>query len=101
MLGDVVQIFMTGGGQTQPIGVDGELVPIRQPFPQLRAPVAVRINGVDARVVYAGAAPGLLHGVVQLNVQIPLGIEPSLRSTLEIEIGGAAAPLGVTLATRR
>jgi uncharacterized protein (TIGR03437 family) len=34
-------------------------------------PVSVRIGGVGADVLYAGAAPGLVSGVLQINVRVP------------------------------
>ncbi len=33
--------------------------------------VMVKIGGVDAEVLYAGAAPGLISGLLQVNVRIP------------------------------
>jgi uncharacterized protein (TIGR03437 family) len=36
-------------------------------------PVSVSIYGLPAQVIYAGAAPGLVAGVLQINVVVPAG----------------------------
>jgi len=96
--GSVIQIFMTGGGETTPSGVDGELIPFRQPFPALLADTTVRIGGRTADVEYAGGAPGLLHGVVQINARVPLDTPPNAPAEVEIQIGSARTLRSVTVA---
>jgi uncharacterized protein (TIGR03437 family) len=73
--GSIVQMFMTGEGQTSPRGVTGTITSVTLPPPQvtpapLLAPV-VQIDGRTALSTYAGEAPGMAAGVMQLNVQIP------------------------------
>ena len=66
----VVVFYATGLGQLSPAGVDGSVVSADNlPTPVL--PVSVKIGGVDAKVLYAGGAPGNVEGVVQINVQVP------------------------------
>jgi len=36
----------------------------------------VTVDGQSARVTYSGAAPGEVAGVMQVNVQIPSGVQP-------------------------
>ena len=72
--------------QTDPPGADGELVPLTPPFPQFVAPVSVKIGGLDAQVLYKGAAPGLIHGVGQINVLIPQGVAPGDAVPVEVMI---------------
>ena len=96
--GSLLQIFLTGAGQTQPRGVDGELIPARQPFPQIVAPVVVRIGGSEATVLYAGGAPGQVHGVAQINVLTPRALGSNPETPLEISIGGQSIQSGVTVA---
>ncbi|MBI1353997.1 MAG: hypothetical protein GC160_06600 [Acidobacteria bacterium] len=100
--GEAIQIFLTGGGQTTPPGVDGELTPVRQPFPLLVAApgVTVRIGGQSAQVLYAGGAPGLLQGVNQINALVPRGLPASSQTPLEISIGGRSIQPGITIAVR-
>jgi uncharacterized protein (TIGR03437 family) len=73
--GSIVQMFMTGEGQTSPLGVTGAITSVTLPPPQvtpapLLAPV-VDIDGRTALCTYVGEAPGMAAGVMQLNVQIP------------------------------
>ena len=67
--GSIIAIYGTGGGQTNPMGRTGALSPLIQA--QLSLPVAVQIDGQNADVIYAGAAPGLISGAIQINVRIP------------------------------
>ncbi len=98
--GSVVQIFLTGGGQTVRPGVDGEIVAARQPFPELIAPVTVTIGGLVADILFKGAAPGLVHGVVQINARISAQHPPDPASPLGIQIGERTIQPGVTLAVQ-
>ena len=73
--GSIVQVFMTGEGQTNPPGVTGAITTATLPPPQVTPapvqPIQVLINGQPALYTYAGEAPGMVAGVMQLNVQIP------------------------------
>ncbi len=95
-VGSVVQIFATGEGSTRPTGTDGKLAAAPLPVPTL--PVTVRIGGIEARVQYAGAAPGLVGGLVQINAFIPAGIAPGPAVPIMIRVGTGDSPSGVTLA---
>jgi uncharacterized protein (TIGR03437 family) len=57
---------------TPPIG-DGQLGPLQPPFPVPVLGVGATVNGVVATVLFAGQAPGLIAGAVQVNVRIPPG----------------------------
>ena len=70
--GSIIVIYATGAGQTNPDSVDGRITGAQLPLPRL--PVTVSIGGVDAQVLYAGAAPGLVSGVLQVNARIPAGL---------------------------
>jgi uncharacterized protein (TIGR03437 family) len=72
-VGDVISLFATGEGQTTPAGVDGKLA--ASPYPKPNSSVSVTIGGVPAQVLYAGGAPGEVAGLMQVNVQIPSGIQ--------------------------
>ncbi len=72
--GDVVVLFVTGEGQTNPPGITGAITPMAPPYPQpLQAPV-VTIGGVPASVSFYAESPGMAAGILQINVQIPLGV---------------------------
>lgn len=69
--GSVVVLFATGEGQTDPGGVDGKIA--TEVFPKPLLPVSVMIGGQAADILYRGAAPFQVAGVVQLNVRLPAG----------------------------
>jgi hypothetical protein len=68
-VGDIVSLFATGAGQTSPDGVDGLIPTDSFPIPLL--PITVEVGGLPAKVLYAGAAPYLVSGLIQVNAQIP------------------------------
>ena len=86
--GSVLVIYGTGEGQTNPAGIDGNVNNSIFPAPVL--PVSVKIGGQIANVLYAGAAPGFVSGVLQVNVQIPSGLTGS--QPVQLAIGSAASP---------
>jgi uncharacterized protein (TIGR03437 family) len=75
--GQYVSLYGTGFGQTDPPGQDGAftLVPPAGvlPLPILQ-PITVTIGGIPAKINYAGGAPGIVQGVMQVNAQIPSGL---------------------------
>ncbi len=97
--GSVIVFYATGEGQTEPAGVDGKLANgavLAKPV----LPVQVRINGLLADVQYAGAAPGLVAGVMQLNVRVPDGMPPASALPLVVNVGGANSRFDVTIAVK-
>lgn len=97
--GSYVVLYMTGEGQTAPQGVTGEVtavsaIPPLTPQPIL--PVVVLINGEGAYVAFYGEAPGLVSGVMQLNVQVPADAA-SGNLPISVSIGGNSSPSGVTI----
>jgi uncharacterized protein (TIGR03437 family) len=73
-VGEYVTFYATGAGQLSPGGVDGQVTPLSQPYPLPVKSVTATVGGVEAVVGYAGAAPGLVSGVMQVNLQIPAGV---------------------------
>jgi uncharacterized protein (TIGR03437 family) len=71
--GSVVSVYMTGEGQTSPAGVTGAIAPVNVPAPWKQTPLkaAATVGNVPAVVEYYGSAPGLVSGVMQVNVRIP------------------------------
>jgi uncharacterized protein (TIGR03437 family) len=94
--GSVVMIFATGAGQTDPPGVDGQMAGGTLPKPLL--PVSVKIGGLAAQVLYSGAAPGLIAGMLQVNCVIPAGVASGWTVPVVLTVGTFASPPGVTLA---
>ena len=101
--GSIVQMFLTGEGQTNPPSVTGAITIANLPAPQVTpappVPIQVRINGQPALYVYAGEAPGQVAGVMQLNVQIPSNA-PSGNLSITVSIGGNVSQNGVTVSVQ-
>lgn len=97
-MGSVVMIYATGGGAMSSTVLDGSIA--QAPFATLSQNVVVRIGGVAAQVLYQGAAPGIVQGVLQINAVVPDGIAPGDTVPIELTIGGVTSPAGVTLAVR-
>ncbi len=95
--GSVVVIYATGAGQTNPAGVDGAIIGV--PLPVLVQAPKVSIGGVDAEVLYAGPAPGLVAGVLQINAKIPAGLSGS-SSAIKINFGTATTLTTATVSIK-
>ena len=96
--GGVIVLFGTGEGQTDPPGADGRLASTA--FPKPAHPVSVTIGGARVtQLSYAGAAPGLVAGVFQINVVIP----PDTVSgdvPITVTVGNFTSQSGLTVAVR-
>ncbi|MEZ5401690.1 MAG: endo alpha-1,4 polygalactosaminidase [Bryobacteraceae bacterium] len=92
--GEVAVLFGTGAGVVTPLPDDGRL--IGTPLPSHVLPASVRIGGRDVEVLYAGPAPGLVAGVMQINVRIPGGLA-SGAAEIRVTVGSAVSVAGVTL----
>ncbi len=90
-IGSYISLYGTGEGATTPNGVDGKPAPLAAPFPQPQAPVTVTIGGKSAPVSYAGGAPGEVAGLLQVNAQIPAGIQTGNAVPVVITIGGVVS----------
>ncbi len=96
--GDWVSIFATGAGVTTPASADGLLA--SAPLPAPNANVSVTIGGLPCPTNFAGAAPGLVSGMLQINAQVPAGVEPGSAVPVQISIGSANSQSAVTVAVQ-
>ncbi len=96
--GTIVVLYGTGEGQTNPAGVDGQLALTVFPKPVL--PVFVSFGGrrVDS-LEYWGALPGVVAGVLQINVRLPED-SPSGDVPVTVTVGTATSQSGLTVAVR-
>lgn len=98
--GSVVSIYATGEGETNPLGVDGVINANTLPLPKPALPVTVEINGEIAEVTYAGAAPGEVAGMLQVNARIPADVPSGTSVPVTVTVGAATSQAGVTLAVK-
>jgi uncharacterized protein (TIGR03437 family) len=93
--GSVVAVYMTGVGIMTPSIADGQLGPLHPPYPFPVLGVSATVNGVGAPVLFAGQAPALIAGAVQVNIQIPADT-PSGNAALVVYIGNYQTQIGGT-----
>ncbi len=96
--GSVIAIYMTGEGVTSPASATGQVAPsdgtgLNHPVQN----VTVTIGGVSAPVQYAGSAPGLVYGVMQVNVLVPSTVASGAQPVV-VTVGTVASQNGVTVA---
>ena len=98
--GSVLVLYATGVGAMNPALAEGQIVPAGSAPPTVVAPVAVDIAGVPAEVLFAGSAPGLVSGVVQINVRLAENTPAGDAVPVLLTIGTAQSRPGVTVAIR-
>lgn len=95
--GSFVFIYATGEGQTNPNGTDGKPNDYPAPLP-ISQPVTATIGGLNADVLYAGGVPGLVAGVLQVNLTVPANLPPGSSVSVVLTIAGKPTQANVTLA---
>ncbi len=103
-VGTVISVFGTGGGLTNPSGVTGTITPVNQLYPLMNwtpgsSVVTATVGGIPATVPFAGAAPGEISGVWQINIQIPSGLTSGAQP-LAITIDGRSTQSNVMIAVQ-
>jgi uncharacterized protein (TIGR03437 family) len=98
-VGSAVVLFATGTGVLNPAVADGVLIPSGNP-PLIAQTVTVTIGGQNAKVLYQGAAPTLVAGVSQIDVQVPAGVTPGPAVPVTITVGGVPSVNTVTMAVK-
>lgn len=99
--GSVIVLFATGAGQTSPAGEDGKVNPLVLPLPTPANKVRVFIAGSEAEILYAGNAPGLVHGALQVNARIPANTPAGAFIPLVLEVGGVSSQRNLYVSVRR
>jgi uncharacterized protein (TIGR03437 family) len=101
--GDTIVVYLTGEGETSPAGVTGKVTTVAAPpnplTPAPLLPVSVTVGGAPAQWSFAGEAPALVSGVMQLNVIVPTGIAAG-DQPIQVTIGGNSSQTGVTVSLR-
>jgi len=99
-------LFGTGGGQTDPASVAGEVTPLTL-FPLVNVPQMLTYSPqaqnpymAPLTVDWAGGAPGLVAGVTQVNVTLP-DVIPAVpgypAGTLPVWMSGETISQSVTI----
>ena len=89
-VGSVITLYATGAGQTNPPGNDGQITST-PPYGVPVLPVKVFIDNLAADVQYAGAAPGMVQGMIQINVRVPAGAA-SGQDQVVLQVGSYTSP---------
>jgi uncharacterized protein (TIGR03437 family) len=85
--GSIVTMFASGGGTET--WTNGRLVPTNQAGPA-SLPVSILAAGrTSLEVLYAGDAPGLVAGVMQINFRLPEKLSFGDTFAVQLEVGGA------------
>ena len=96
--GGFVVIYGTGEGRPPfplvPEGLDGLIADRPSAKNSL---VSITMGGVAAEVLYAGTNPGLVVGIMQITVKIPMSVAPGKTVPLGIRIGNLTSPAGPTM----
>lgn len=101
--GSYVSIYCTGEGQTNPPGIDGHVA--NETVDRLARPVAavsLTIGGIAvpaSDILYAGAAPQNVAGLLQVTAKIPAAAA-SGNIPVVVQIGSQTSQNGVTVAVQ-
>lgn len=96
---NVIVLYATGMGQTTPGGATGRIMTgsdLRRPL----GAVTVRIGGQNAEVLYAGSAPGLVAGAMQINARIPSNSIIGPNVPVVVQVGNASSQSNVTISVQ-
>jgi uncharacterized protein (TIGR03437 family) len=94
----VISVYGTGGGVTVPPGATGSVSPSNQLL-RITGPVSATIGGQPSTVEFIGAAPGLVTGVIQVNLLVPPGVSGS-NLPVAVTIDGVTSAMGPTVAVQ-
>ncbi|MFN0107796.1 MAG: carboxypeptidase regulatory-like domain-containing protein [Blastocatellia bacterium] len=84
--GNVVVIYATGVGNTNPLVADGVAAP-GSPLAQTTGATAVTIGGTPAEVLFSGLTPGFV-GLWQINVILPANLPTNLATPMTVSLKG-------------
>jgi uncharacterized protein (TIGR03437 family) len=96
----IIALYCTGGGVTTPASPDGAVIGVPPPVLSQTPLVTVTIGGVNAAVKFAGAAPGAVAGLTQINVEVPAGLSPALALPVIVKIGDFASTGSATVSVK-
>jgi len=101
--GEFVSLFGTGFGPTDPVYQAGEVVRTTSPPVKVRDPITISLGGTTlaaSDVQFAGAAPGFISGLYQINIRIPAATADG-DIPVSVQIGGVTSTTGTTIPVKR
>jgi uncharacterized protein (TIGR03437 family) len=96
--GNVLVVYLTGAGVVSPASPDGSVNATGVGSPL--GVVSATIGNQPAPVLFCGTVPGLLNGVLQVNIQVPAGVPSGTHVPLAAFVAGSPTQPGVTLAIK-
>jgi trimeric autotransporter adhesin len=102
--GGSVVLYLTGEGQTTPLGVTGTINSSTSlaDIPKPLLPVTVTLGGQtlpESAIEYVGGVPGEVEGITQLNIKIPTNASPG-SLPIVVTIGANNSQSGVTVSVQ-
>ena len=94
--GEVLVVYGEGYGAATPSLADGLILVSTLPVPV--SPVTLLIDDKPVETSYAGGAPSLINGVLQINFKVPDLAAGSHQ--IQLQVGDRKSPSGVTLQTK-
>jgi uncharacterized protein (TIGR03437 family) len=98
--GDVVVLYATGLGPTNPGSNPGD---IATGAAQVTGSVSLTVGGISipaGDIMYAGLSPGSISGLQQINVRLPSSL-PDGDVPVVLSIGGSSSTTGTTIAIQK
>ena len=92
-LGSVIALYVTGLGETNPLSVDGLVNTFPLPVPLVMP--GIYIAQTQVQPLFAGAAPGLISGIVQVNVPLPAMVSGG-SNAVALGLGSANVSIFIT-----
>ena len=93
--GEIISIFLTGGGALQPTVATGDPGPV--PPATIMQPVVVGVANIGCAVYFSGYAPSFV-GLYQINFEVPRDAPAGATLNLVVKVGevfSSPAPLAV------
>ncbi len=92
----IITVYLTGEGQTVPAGLDGVVTETQISPAQM---VTVFFGTIPATsYAFVGEAPGVVAGVMQINVTIPPLAPTGNNVPITVQVGSATSQAGLTIA---
>lgn len=98
--GDIVVLYATGLGATNPAVGPGEIATAAA---AVTGTVSVSVGGITvppADILYAGLSPQSISGLYQLNVKLP-ALVPDGDAAITLAVGGAQSASGTTIPIKK